>query len=134
LRKQKVKPTYWRILNVLIALVWLVNGLYCKVLGYVPRHEEIVARILGAEYSSILIILIGISEIVMAAWIISGYKSRLNAALQIFIVLLMNLIEFIFASDLLLWGKMNIVFALLFVLIVYYNEFKLRPHVGIKGV
>lgn len=129
-----MKPTYWRILNVLIALVWLVNGLYCKVLGYVPRHEEIVARILGAEYSSILIILIGISEIVMAAWIISGYKSRLNAALQIFIVLLMNLIEFIFASDLLLWGKMNIVFALLFVLIVYYNEFKLRPHVGIKGV
>ncbi|MFY7708033.1 MAG: DoxX-like family protein [Flavobacteriales bacterium] len=134
MRKQKLKPTYWRILNALIALVWLVNGLYCKVLDYVPRHEQIVARILGAEYSSILIILIGISEIVMAAWIISGYKSRINAALQIFIVLLMNLIEFTFASDLLLWGKMNIVFALLFVLIVYSNEFKLRPHVGIKGV
>jgi uncharacterized membrane protein YphA (DoxX/SURF4 family) len=100
----------------------------------VPRHEQIVARILGSEYSSLLILLIGISEIVMAAWIISGYKSKLNAALQIFIVLLMNLIEFTFASDLLLWGKMNIVFALIFVLIVYYNELKLRPTIGIKKV
>lgn len=129
-----MKNTIWRSLNILIALVWLVNGLYCKVLGYVPRHEQIVARILGSEYSSLLILLIGISEIVMAAWIISGYKSKLNAALQIFIVLLMNLIEFTFASDLLLWGKMNIVFALIFVLIVYYNEFKLRPTIGIKKV
>ena len=33
----------------LIAGVWLVFGLYCKVLNQVPRHEEIVAQILGTE-------------------------------------------------------------------------------------
>lgn len=35
------------ILRGLIALVWLVNGLWCKVLGHVPRHEAIVARVLS---------------------------------------------------------------------------------------
>jgi hypothetical protein len=38
----------------LIAAAWLVNGLFCKVLNFVPRHEEIVRRILGDEYSVFL--------------------------------------------------------------------------------
>lgn len=36
----------YRFLTYLFALVWLVNGLLCKVLGLVPRHAAIVARIL----------------------------------------------------------------------------------------
>ena len=35
------------IVRLAIALVWLGNGLVAKVLGLVPRHEEIVAQILG---------------------------------------------------------------------------------------
>ena len=35
----------------------------------------------------------------------------------------MNVIEFILVPDLLLWGKMNAIFAFLLVLVVYYNEF-----------
>ena len=38
----------------LISLVWLVNGLYCKVLNFVPRHQLIVARILGEDFARIL--------------------------------------------------------------------------------
>ncbi len=106
-----------------ISLVWLVNGLFCKVLNIVPRHQEIVSRILGAPYARELTILIGFSEILMVVWILSRFKSKLNAVFQIIIVITMNIIEFIFAKDLLLWGKLNIVFALFFVLIVYYNEF-----------
>jgi hypothetical protein len=30
--------------TVLLVLVWGVNGLWCKVLGQVPRHEQIVAQ------------------------------------------------------------------------------------------
>jgi hypothetical protein len=40
------RMTTYKLLNYLIAAVWLVNGLFCKVLGLVPRHQEIVATIL----------------------------------------------------------------------------------------
>jgi hypothetical protein len=98
------------------------------VLDFVPRHREIVASILGEEYARELTILIGISEIVMAIWILSKFKSRLNAILQISIVGLMNLLEFMFVLDLLLWGKFNLLFAIGFMAIVYYNEFVLNPN------
>lgn len=62
----------------------------------------------------------------MAVWIISGYKSKLNAVAQIVIVAVMNTLEFILVPDLLLWGKFNSLFALLFIIVVYCNEFYLN--------
>jgi uncharacterized membrane protein YphA (DoxX/SURF4 family) len=114
------------ILTYCIATVWIANGLFCKVLNLVPRHEQIVARILGSEYARPLTILIGLSELIMAIWILSGFKSRLNALAQIAVVATMNTIEFILVPDLLLWGKFNSVFAFMFVLVVYFNEFHLN--------
>jgi uncharacterized membrane protein YphA (DoxX/SURF4 family) len=113
----------YKILTFCIALIWLVNGLLCKVLNLVPRHEEIVTRIIGDHYPRSLTLLIGLSEIVMAIWVFSGYKSKLNAIVQMVVVALMNILEFILASDLLLWGKLNSLFAFLFILMVYLNEF-----------
>ncbi|NBW37622.1 MAG: hypothetical protein EBR30_21910 [Cytophagia bacterium] len=113
----------YKILTIFIASVWLVNGLLCKVLNLVPRHEEIVIRIMGSQYARPLTILIGLSEIVMAIWILSSYKTKLNAVIQMTVVALMNILEFILASDLLLWGKLNSIFAFMFILIVYLNEF-----------
>ena len=113
-------------LTLLISVVWLANGLFCKVLNLVPRHEQIVARILGEDYSRPLTILIGLSEVVMAVWVLSKFKSKLNAITQILIVALMNTLEFILVPDLLLWGRLNSLFALLFISLVYYNEFVLN--------
>jgi len=110
-----------KICTYIIAAVWLINGLYCKVFNFVPRHEQIVARILGDEYSRFLTILIGISEIVMAVWIISGYKRIFNMYIQIAIVATMNILEFFLVPDLLLWGKWNAIFAFLFIGLVYWN-------------
>lgn len=112
-----------KILAWFIALVWLANGLFCKVLGLVPRHEQIVARILTAAYSHTFTVLIGLSEIVMAIWILSSFKTKLNAIVQIVIVATMNIIEFILAPDLLLWGKFNSLFAFMFILVVFINGF-----------
>ncbi|MGC5743609.1 DoxX-like family protein [Chryseobacterium sp. NFX27] len=114
-------------LNYGIAAVWIINGLFCKVLNLVPRHEEIVTRILGGNYSRTLALLIGCSEILMAIWIFTGINSRLNAITQIVIIAAMNLLEFILAPDLLLWGKFNSLFAFLFILLIYFNEFHLNP-------
>ena len=115
-----------RIINYCIASVWLLNGLFCKVLNFVPRHKLIVSGILGDQYSKPLTLLIGTSEIAMSIWILTGFKSRLNAIAQMVIVGIMNLLEFVLVPDLLLWGKMNSIFAALFILVVYFNEFYLN--------
>lgn len=116
----------YKILTYCIATVWIANGLFCKVLNLVPRHEQIVARILGDDYSRPLTILIGFSEVIMAVWILSGYKTKLNTIAQIAVVVTMNTLEFILVPDLLLWGKLNSLFAFIFILVVYYNEFHLN--------
>ncbi|HMG16196.1 MAG TPA: DoxX-like family protein [Saprospiraceae bacterium] len=123
------KTNYHKLVTILIALVWLINGLFCKVLNLVPRHQEIVARILGEGNASLFTKAIGVSEIMMAVWILSKFRSRLNSIIQIVIIAIMNIIEFILAPDLLLWGKANIVFGFLFILVIYYNEFVLNKEV-----
>ncbi|MDI9363688.1 MAG: DoxX-like family protein [Flavobacterium sp.] len=113
-------------ITIVIATVWLANGLLCKVLNLVPRHELIVARILGKSYSRPLTILIGLSEIIIAIWTLTKIQLKLNAIAQMAIVATMNMIEFMLAPDLLLWGKFNAFFAFLFILVVYYNQFVLN--------
>ena len=113
-----------------IATIWLVNGLFCKVLNLVPRHERIVSRILGIENARPFTLLIGFSEIAMAIWIISAIKTRINAISQIIVIATMNTIEFILAPDLLLWGKLNAVFAFLLIIVIYYTEFHLNKKLG----
>ena len=110
----------WRIF---LASVWLVNGFICKVLNLVPRHEAIVARILGEEHAVLFTKLIGIGEIAMGLWVLSGKYRRINAIMQILLVLVMNVIEFFLVPELLLWGKLNLIFALLFILLIAWIEF-----------
>ena len=108
-------------INFLIALVWLVNGIYCKILNAVPRHRQIVDNILGAEYGEVMTSVIGFSEILMALWILSGFKRRLNAFFQITVIVLMNILEYILTPELLLWGRWNILFAAAFCFLIYFN-------------
>ena len=107
-------------LTYFIAVVWLVNGLYCKILGYVPRHQQIVARILGESNSGWITRSIGVMEVIMSIWVLSGRQRRINAAVQILLVMTMNLMEFFLARDLLLFGGMNIVVAGLFCIVLAF--------------
>jgi DoxX-like family len=121
------RKTIYFVLNFCIAAIWLINGLWCKLLGYVPRHQEIVSNILGHQNARLITMLIGLSEIGMALWILSGFRSKENAVLQIAIIALMNTLEFILVPDLLLWGRFNSVFALLLIAVIYYNAFHNKP-------
>ncbi len=111
-----------KFLNTGIALVWLVNGLYCKILNGVPRHRQIVARILGGGHAALLTRAIGISEVLMVIWIATRFAGRRCAIVQISVVMVMNIIEATLAPDLLLWGYGNIFFAIVFAGLVMYNE------------
>ena len=116
-----------KVLNFLIATIWLANGLFCKVLNVVPRHQEIVGRILGSDHAELFTKGIGFAEIAMAIWIVSGYLSRVNTLMQVVIIGTMNLLEFFLVPDLLLWGRFNLLFAFLFMLVILYNEYYLKP-------
>lgn len=121
-------PTLHRILNPLIAAVWLINGLFAKVFNLVPRHREIVAEIIGREQADWMTVAIGGGEVLMAAWILSGRWPRICATIQIALVAVMNVLEIVLVPELLLWGRMNIVFAFGFLVIVFYNGFRRSPH------
>jgi hypothetical protein len=43
----------------------------------------------------------------------------------------MNCIELAYAPDLLLWGKGNAVFAFLFIVLIYFNEFKFNKRLAV---
>ncbi len=106
-----------------IAGVWLFNGLYCKILDQVPRHESIVAAILGEQHAGLMTKLIGVGEIGIAIWVLSAWRYRWCALTQMALIVAMNVIEFILVPDLLLWGRYNILFASGLVAIIYVNAF-----------
>jgi hypothetical protein len=124
--KGSTKKVLHKTLTIAISIIWLINGLYCKLFNQTPRHQQIVSRILGEEYADVFTKLIGIAEICMAIWILSRFKSRMNAILQIIIIATMNTIEFFYAQDLLLFGPWNAAWAALLIAIIYFNEFYLN--------
>jgi hypothetical protein len=117
--------TVHKLINYLIAAIWLINGLYCKLMALVPRHELIISRICGNVYAGMLTRMIGMAEILMTIWILSGIRKQLNAGFQIIVIMTMNIAEFILVPDLLLWGRFNLVFACLLSGLIYYNTFVL---------
>ena len=106
------------ILRICIALIWFLNGFYCKLLNLVPRHQLIVGRILGLEHASWLTKIIGLFEVLMSLWVISRWKSRTCTGFQVVLIIMMNTIEFIKAPDLLLFGRGNAILAGILVLAI----------------
>lgn len=115
------------IVTLLLSSLWMWNGLVCKVIGIVPRHELIVARILGDGIARPMTILIGLLEVGLSLWILSGKWSRVCAILQMIAIATMNVLEFVLVPDLLLWGRLNVVFAFMLVALIYVHEFRMRP-------
>jgi hypothetical protein len=115
-----------QLLTYCIATIWIVNGLFCKLLNLVPRHQQIVAAILGTSNARIFTIAIGISEMMTAVWILSKIKTRVNAITQIAIIATMNILECMLVPQLLLWGRGNAIFAFILILAIYFNEFHLN--------
>lgn len=92
----------------------------------VPRHQQIVARLLGNDHAHLLTIMIGCGEVLMSIWIISRFKPKWCGITQMALVLIMNLLEFFLVPELLLWNRLNLLFALLFCIVLYYHYFR-RP-------
>jgi len=84
-----------------IGCVWIVFGLYCKVLNRVPRHRRIVERVLGARWGW-LILVIGAGEMLLGCWVFSGWERVPCAAVMTAAIVGMNALEIWLTRDLLL--------------------------------
>lgn len=123
-----MKSRIYNTLHFFVAVIWLINGLFCKLLNWVPRHREIVQRILPVDFltAAMLTKTIGALEILMAIWIVSRIYRQINVIVQIVLIMSMNVLEFFLARDLLLWGKWNLLFAFLLIFVIGFNEFHFR--------
>ena len=91
-----------RLIRISIALVWIYQGLWCKVLGQAPRHEAILNTLpllTPAEAHSVLIAL-GLLECGIAVWVISGWRPTQGALLQTALLVSMNAGALIFGARL----------------------------------
>ena len=81
-----------RILRIAAASVWLHQGLWCKVLGHDPGHEEILRSLPGLPPGAArpLTRAVGLGETVLAGVVVARGDRRRVALLQLGLVGAMN--------------------------------------------
>ena len=85
-----------------IAIVWLLFGLLFKALDAVPRHRQIVSRVVGSEHAGVILWLVALTEIGLGIWMLVGRALVPCVALQTGLLIAMNTLELRYARDLLL--------------------------------
>ena len=81
-----------KLIRASIALVWLYEGLWCKLLGGVPRQAEVIAAapFIGPATAGAALITLGLAECGIAAWVLSGWRMRPAALVQTVLLIAMN--------------------------------------------
>ena len=89
-----------RLIRTSIAMVWLYEGLWCKVLGHAPRHQAILKNVplLTPAAAHSALIALGLLECGIAVWVISGWRPIQGAVLQTALLVSMNAGGLIFAA------------------------------------
>jgi len=95
-------PTIHTLVQIAIGCVWIFHGLYSKVLNGIPRHRQIVERVLGKNVGQFATKVIGVLEVLLGLWVFSGWERVSCAGVQTLAIAGMNTLEIIFAADLLI--------------------------------
>ena len=119
-----------KFLTILIGSVWVFHGLFSKLSNGVPRHRQIVGRILGEGIADRATLVIGILEILLGLWIFSGIRRRTCALVQTLALVSMNFLEILRARDLLISAAGMVTLNLGFIaLIWYWASFSREPRI-----
>jgi hypothetical protein len=84
-------PPHW-LIQAAVAAVWLYEGLWCKLLGGDPNQATVVEAVprLGPRIGAAFLKLLGVVEVLIAAWVMSGIAPVLCAAAQTALLLTLN--------------------------------------------
>jgi len=96
-----VTATVDAVAAVVVAAVWLHQGLWCKVLARALAHDAIVATVpgVGAVHARCVTAAIGVAETVVAAAVVGGRAGRRLAIAQTALLIAMNAGGLLFARD-----------------------------------
>ncbi len=80
------------LIRVSIAAVWLYEGLWCKVLGRMQSQVDVVSAVprFGARFGAAFLKLLGVVEVGLAVWVISGIAPAACAIVQTGLLILLN--------------------------------------------
>ena len=89
-----------QLVRVPVAILWLYQGLWCKIAGFAPNQAAIVRsfKFFGPTSSHYVLLGIGSIESVLAVWVLSGWQPVSAAITQIVLLVVMN-------GCGLLWGR-----------------------------
>lgn len=107
-------------IRIFIAGVWIFHGLYSKILDGIPRHRQIVGKILGEEIAAPATILIGVMEVLLGCWVLSGLYRRTCAAAITSALICMNTLEIMIAQELLISAIGMVALNLSFIAVVWW--------------
>ena len=102
------------------ASVWILFGLVFKVLNVVPRHQTIVATVLGDAVAGPVTLGIGVAETAMGIWILSRWRPRTCALAQTLAIVSMNALELTMAKEHLLAPLMMVCANSVFLAVGWY--------------
>lgn len=91
--------------GIFIGAVWVFHGLYSKLLNGIPRHREIVARVVGEELATPVTKLVGAGEVLLGLWTWSGRARKACATTQTAALASMNALEILRAEELLISAR-----------------------------
>lgn len=108
------------VVQVMIAAVWIFHGLYSKILNGIPRHRLIVGRILGSANMVPATRLIGLLELLLGIWVITGWQSVACASVQTTGIVAMNALEILLAREFLISAVGMVALNLGFLTLVWF--------------
>jgi uncharacterized membrane protein YphA (DoxX/SURF4 family) len=90
------------VLRAAVAGVWLYEGLWCKLLGRTPSQVKVVTAVprFGALFGAPFLMALGVVEVGLGVWAISGVAPALCAVVQVVLLITLNINGLIWARRL----------------------------------
>ncbi|HZD49151.1 MAG TPA: DoxX-like family protein [Silvibacterium sp.] len=84
-----------------VAAVWLYEGFWNKILGRAPREAQVVAAVprFGARYGQSFLKALGVVEVLLAVWVMSGIVPGTCAVVQVVLLIVLNVNGLLWSRD-----------------------------------
>ena len=84
-------PPFW-LIHIAVSAVWLYEGLWCKLLNGEPRQVQVVVAVphYGPRIGVVFLKLLGVVELGLALWILSGVAPLVCALVQTVLLISLN--------------------------------------------